>query len=682
VPAEQFKQFVAMVRYATAAVRRGNMAESNPAIGTSEPEDVEGAFPQRRGRLQIAAVAAIAVPTFVADAVAVNTISSSEARDWTVTGLSGLGLGLVIAALWLLKDKDRLNAADWRVARLVRRLSPSREWARIATEVFLSGVVGASIAFIVHGFAPHLPAVSEAGIAVVTAILVLVVAPHVLRYGRAGLYGKLDGIAREAEGHGHDVIMEVLERNLESFSETVKGLKSESGLRMNRAEIIGWTIHCFANARGRYRGADSNVPGEYNRRYPTYLDSHRRMLERLNHGTHNAPSGERVIVATAESLRHDRVDSGKVFTHFLAWHEGRRESGNRTSVPLYSVMPRRAQQRARAHNLPSTDVALWEGQYALLFIATDDENEHVVRMCFADDKDLYTRCISYLDDLDDVKQPIDEVLNLFPEEMADAWSQYVDEPERQARVGPLLGTILAPYREARILDAAAGLGTETEWLLDNGFVDVVSNELEPQLNSRLCNRLAESGVPVEHTVANYDWRELDQRFMRGIFSVVLALGNSLCLVENVDDRRRCLAAWAKIMKRDGLLVIDERNWEYFYREKDQLLADPLRAYIPPRAMYHGTAVRSIPVAIIDRTGAERIELLFFRNGHVTSEEAARTEDHFIGTIDMFPVRNPSLPMLLNDAGFTIEKVYSDLVETEQPDPNATFYTYVARKTGG
>jgi hypothetical protein len=220
-------------------------------------------------RLQILLIAGIAVPTVVADAVLVNTVSSPEARNWSITGLSGFALGLVAVVLWFLRRDPVVRALEWRAAWVARVLSPRREWARIATEALLSAVVAAALALILHGAAPHLASEAEAGIAVLTFVVVLVIAPHLLRYSRAGLYRKLDVIASEADGHGHDVVMEVLERNLEAFSATVKGLKSESGLRMNRAEIIGWTIHCFANARGRYRGADSNVPGQYNTRYPT-----------------------------------------------------------------------------------------------------------------------------------------------------------------------------------------------------------------------------------------------------------------------------------------------------------------------------------------------------------------------------------------------------------------------------
>jgi hypothetical protein len=238
--------------------RQDDTSASQPSADTSQ----DGSL--RSGRLQIAAIIGIAVTTFVADAVVVNTIGETEARNWTVTAVSGLALALVVTVVILLKSDSRAAAIDWRMTRLSRFLSPSREWARIATEALLSAVVAASIALIVHGAAPDLPIGSEAGIALATFVVVLVIAPHFLRYSRAGLYGKLDDIGKEAEGHGHGVIMEVLERNLESFSETVKGLKSEQGLRMNRAEIIGWTIHCFSNARGRYRGADSNVPGQYN----------------------------------------------------------------------------------------------------------------------------------------------------------------------------------------------------------------------------------------------------------------------------------------------------------------------------------------------------------------------------------------------------------------------------------
>jgi SAM-dependent methyltransferase len=373
------------------------------------------------------------------------------------------------------------------------------------------------------------------------------------------------------------------------------------------------------------------------------------------------------------------VDSGTVFAHFIAWHDGDPESGNAIRVPLYCVTPTVAGELAAARGLPTTDIALWEKQYALLFIPTGEDNEQIVRMCFADDRDLYERCIGYLDDLDGVKQSIDEVLNLFPEEMADAWSQYVDEPARQAKVGGVLSDVLQPFIGTRVLDAAAGLGTETEWLMNNGFPDVVSNELESQLNARLCVRLTELGVPIEHAVSNYDWRELDQRYMHGIFSVVLALGNSLCLIENTEDRLRCLEAWAEVMRPGGVLIIDERNWDYFYKNRDELLEDPLKAYEPPRAMYYGTTVRSVPVKIVSTIGSERIELLFYRNGHVATLEGARTKEHLIGTIDMFPILNPRLTELLDQTGFKVQRIYSDLIETPAPQPDATFYTYVAVK---
>ena len=353
----------------------------------------------------------MAVPFVSVDDFALATVPTGpdEARGTATYKLlraTGQPLGI---SLWLLRKDAVVVALEWRVARVARVLSPPREWAKIATEVVLSAVVAASLALILYGIAPGLAKEAEAGIAAITFVVVLIIAPHLLRYSRAGLYRKLDVIAKEADGHGHDVIMEVLQRNLETFSATVKGLKSESGLGMNRAEIIGWTIQCFANARGRYRGADSNVPGQYNTRYPTYLDSHRRMLERLSRpGVHALP-GERILVATTEELRHDRVDSGVVFTRFVAWHEGKPESGNAIAVPLYCVAPAAAEELARARGLPTTDIALWEKQYALLFIDTGQENEQTVRMCFADDNDLYARCMGYLDDLDSVKHSIDEV---------------------------------------------------------------------------------------------------------------------------------------------------------------------------------------------------------------------------------------------------------------------------------
>ncbi len=651
------------------------MAKSSP-----QPQEPSS---QARPRLLIvlAIGGAIALPTLVAEAVLANLINTQPARQWALIGVFALALLIWAIAAWLVRSDAKLFAVERQLRKVVRRLTPSREWGRTAVEALASAVIATAIALILAGLFPSLHLEVEAGVAILTFLAVLVVMPQLSRFGRLALYGKLDKISREAEGPGHDVIMEVLERILASFNETLRGLKSETGLPMNRADIIAWTLRCFENAHKRYRGADSSVPSVYRNRYPTYLDSHQVMLERLDKQGRLQDPGERILIAATEPLRHDRVVSRQTFEEFLSWHQADGDTDNNIRVPLNCITPERAREIATEHRLPTTDVAVWDGQYALLFMPTDDE-QHTVRMCFGDESDLYPRCVAYLDMLAAEARPIDEVMNLFPDEMAEAWSRYVNEERRQEAMSEILLELLDTNASPRILDAAAGLGTETDWLLRNGFRDVVSNEIEPQFNERLRGRLRSHGIPYENTLYSYDWRELDQRFPPEVFSAILLLGNSLCLVADLKDIQRSLAAFKAVLAPGGRLIIDERNWHYFYANRAKLLSEPFKYYVAPKSMYYGEDVSSIPIEIEgDEANSPRIRLLFYRNGNVKDMEAARDSDHFIGEIDMYPMLNPSLPQLLEAAGFELERCYSDLRKTTAPDSNGTFFTYVARKPG-
>ena len=71
-------------------------SQSDPAItkaGDALPANLPRA--EVRTRLQIMAIAGVGLPTVVADAILVNTVSASEARTWSVTGLSGFALLLI-----------------------------------------------------------------------------------------------------------------------------------------------------------------------------------------------------------------------------------------------------------------------------------------------------------------------------------------------------------------------------------------------------------------------------------------------------------------------------------------------------------------------------------------------------------------------------------------------------------
>ncbi len=241
----------------------------------------------------------------------------------------------------------------------------------------------------------------------------------------------------------------------------------------------------------------------------------------------------------------------------------------------------------------------------------------------------------------------DSIENL--KSMAEVWIHYVDYESRQNQLVPFISRILKEHKCKRVLDAAAGIGFEAACLYHEGY-EVVANELNPFLRERMKGFLKNKKAEVK--VTGFNWLEFDKRFEKESFDAVLCLGNSLTYLLNKEAQEKAVRNFYTLLKKEGVLVIDERNYELLKKNPDVSL-------INRKSCYYNSSVR--------------VKINFLR------------EDSLITSIGDKPsykeryyaFKKGELLKLLKNTGFSEVEQYSDLKKGF--DPNAVFYQYVCVK---
>lgn len=251
---------------------------------------------------------------------------------------------------------------------------------------------------------------------------------------------------------------------------------------------------------------------------------------------------------------------------------------------------------------------------------------------------------------------------------------------------PFLSSVLDPYkgenadRVPRVLDAAAGLGYESIYLLQQGF-DVTSNEIEPPLLDVAITNAKKDNLTLQVTTQR--WQSLDESFSGPFFDAVLVLGNSLCLVSDSKDRVACIEQFKKFLKPGGVLIIDERNFPYMVKNKDVILKDPPKNFRYSReVIYCGELVRGCPLEISDNN----VKFYYYLNHKVRTIQEIKRDN--VGILDMYPFKKGEIKKLLENADFVNITEYSAGLANNTNssklfkrgvDENADFFIYAAYK---
>jgi SAM-dependent methyltransferase len=244
------------------------------------------------------------------------------------------------------------------------------------------------------------------------------------------------------------------------------------------------------------------------------------------------------------------------------------------------------------------------------------------------------------------------------EVLAELWGDFVGWNERIQGIDLefLTRQLIGQIRE-RILDASMGDGVDSISLLKKGF-RVTSNEIDEAYIRKALENSRRQGVALDLT--EYDWLDIDNHFSPDSFGGIICMGNSLTYLFNRDDQLKALQNFRSILKSDSQLIIDERNYQYFLDEREEILEGNFR--YSGNIIYHGRKVHARPIEITD-------DLVVMEYEHA--------ETGYKGYLHLYPFKKNELLGLLEETGFSDIKQYSDYEPGYNPE--ADFHQYVCKK---
>ncbi|MGB0211488.1 class I SAM-dependent methyltransferase [Algiphilus sp.] len=237
----------------------------------------------------------------------------------------------------------------------------------------------------------------------------------------------------------------------------------------------------------------------------------------------------------------------------------------------------------------------------------------------------------------------------YTKSFAEKWDDLIDWDSRADSEGRFFIDLLKQHGKHKILDAACGTGFHSVRLMREGF-DVVSADGAPEMLSIAFDNGRKYGMILRTVQA--DWRWLN-RDVHGKFDAIIVLGNSFTHLFDERDRRKALAEFYAALRHDGILILDQRNYD---RIVDKGFSSKHKYY------YCGDQVSAEPEHVDE--GLARF-CYSFPDG---------SQYH----LNMFPLRKDYTRKLMHEVGFQKIDTYGDFQETHRED-EPDFYIHVAHK---
>lgn len=231
----------------------------------------------------------------------------------------------------------------------------------------------------------------------------------------------------------------------------------------------------------------------------------------------------------------------------------------------------------------------------------------------------------------------------------DKWDELIDWDGRASSEGNFFIKVLQEHGARKVLDVATGTGFHSVRLLEQGF-EVTSADGSPEMLAKAF----ENGKKRGHILrtVHADWRFLNKS-VHDLYDAVICLGNSFTHLHSDNDRRKALAEFYATLRHDGILILDQRNY-------DALLDHQVQ---PSHNFYYcGDNVKASPEHIDDTLARFRYEF----------------PDNSTYHLNMFPLRKEYVRKLMREVGFQKVTTYGDFKETyRETEPD--FFIHVAEK---
>jgi len=238
----------------------------------------------------------------------------------------------------------------------------------------------------------------------------------------------------------------------------------------------------------------------------------------------------------------------------------------------------------------------------------------------------------------------------YVESFVDKWDELIDWEGRAESEGQFFIDLLKSRNKTKILDVATGTGFHSVQLLKAGF-EVTSVDGSAEMLGKAFENGRRRDLVLNTLHADWRWLNKD---VHSKYDAIICLGNSFTHLFHERDRRRALAEFYAALRHDGILILDQRNY-------DAILDDGFST--KHKYYYCGDQVTAEPEHVDESLARFRYEF----------------PDNKVFHLNMFPLRKNYVRGLMKDTGFTQIQTYGDF-ETDYQDKDVDFYIHVAEKT--
>jgi len=231
----------------------------------------------------------------------------------------------------------------------------------------------------------------------------------------------------------------------------------------------------------------------------------------------------------------------------------------------------------------------------------------------------------------------------------DKWDDLIDWDARASSEGKFFIDQLKERGANKVLDVATGTGFHSIRLIEEGF-EVVSADGSPEMLAKAFQNARKRGHILRTVQA--DWRWLN-RDVHGKYDAIICLGNSFTHLHTERDRRKTLAEFYALLRHDGVLILDQRNYDSILDE----------GFSSKHTFYYcGDNVKAEPVHVDEGLARFRYEF----------------PDESVYFLNMFPLRKAYTEQLMMEVGFQQVKTYADFKETYHQE-ESDFFIHFAEK---